>query len=57
MKSTLAGLQIWGAPILLGLITAAGLLAALLSDGIGDMLSWLAIAVPVAVGIWHGGRR
>jgi hypothetical protein len=57
MKKPLTGLQIWGAPILLAMISAIGLIAALLHDGIGDVVSWIALAVPVVAALWHAGRR
>lgn len=42
---------------MLGLISASGLITALLSDGIGDVVSWIALAVPVVVGLWHIVRQ
>jgi hypothetical protein len=39
--------EIWAAPVLLALVTCVGLIAALLADGAGDWLSWLALFVPV----------
>jgi hypothetical protein len=39
----------WLIPICLCLITAAGMLSALLGDGIWDALSWVALVLPVAV--------
>jgi hypothetical protein len=50
-------IQLWTAPILLGLIVAAGLVAALVSDGLGDYLAWLALAIPVAVVLWYAPPR
>lgn len=41
--------RVWTWPIALGLLTATGLLSALVSDGWGDAWSWLALGVPVAV--------
>jgi hypothetical protein len=41
-------------PVALGLASAIGLLAALLSDGIGDLISWGALALPIMVAVWHG---
>jgi hypothetical protein len=43
---------IYRAPVLIALITIAGLLAALLGDGIWDAVSWLALSVPIAVVMW-----
>lgn len=45
--------QIWAMPVVLGLLTIVGLLVALLGDGIWDLVSVAALAVPVAVGCWH----
>lgn len=44
-------------PILLGLVSVSGLIAALLLDGIGDAVSWLALAAPVVTALWYGARR
>jgi len=57
MKTSLTGMQIWAMPVLLGLVSASGLTAALLFDGIGDAVSWLALAAPVVTALWYGIRR
>jgi hypothetical protein len=44
---------LWGMPILLGVLTAAGLVAGLLGDGWWDWVSVAGLGVPVAVGAWH----
>lgn len=49
--------QIWGAPILLGVLTTIGLIAALLGDGVWDLVSSLTLGAPVLVGAWYGLRR
>lgn len=46
--------RVWGAPILIGIVTAVGLIAALLGDGVWDALSAVALAIPVAVAGWYG---
>jgi len=56
MNERLTPTQIWAAPIVLGLASAVGLIAALLSDGLGDVLSWAALAAPVATVLWHSLR-
>jgi hypothetical protein len=43
-------LKVWGIPVLLGLLTTFGLLAALLGTGVWHGLAWLGLAVPVLVG-------
>lgn len=55
MKS--AFMRLWGAPILFGVITAIGLLSALLGDGVWDTLSAVALGMPVAATAWYGLRR
>lgn len=48
--------QIFGVPILLAIVTAAGLLSALLGDGVWNALSWLALGIPLLVIAWYAGR-
>jgi hypothetical protein len=50
-------MHIWRWPLVIGLASALGLAAALVSDGVGDLLSWLLLAMPVAVSAWFGLRR
>jgi 4-hydroxybenzoate polyprenyltransferase len=50
-------IRIWTAPIVLGVLTAVGLVAALLSDSVGDVLAWVTLAAPVAVVLWYAPRR
>lgn len=45
--------RMWGAPIALGVLTASGLLSALVSDGWGDVWSWIGLGVPVLVMAWY----
>lgn len=49
--------QLWLWPLVLGLLTATGLLSALFSDGWGDVWSWLGLGVPVVVMSWFGLSR
>ncbi len=49
--------RLWGWPLLLGLLTASGLFTALVSDHWGDVWSWVALGIPVAVMAWFGWRR
>ena len=49
--------QIWGIPLLCVLLTAIGLLAALLGEGVWRWLSWAALGVPAAIGLYCAGRR
>ena len=49
-------MRIWLWPVVIAVLSAAGLIAGLVSEGAGDWLSWLALAAPVAVGV-HGLTR
>jgi hypothetical protein len=55
-RSNSATPRMWAWPIVLGLLSATGLVAALVSDGWGDAWSWLALGAPVAVIGWFGFR-
>jgi hypothetical protein len=47
--------RLWAWPIGLAALTGAGLISALFSDGgLGDVLAWIALGAPVAVGVWYG---
>lgn len=48
--------RVWGMPVVLGLLSAIGLVAALLAEGLGDLLSWTALAVPTTVSLVIGTR-
>lgn len=50
----LSGTQVWRTPVVLGLLSAVGLVAALLSDGLGDVVSWIALLVPVIIAFHYG---
>lgn len=55
--SAKAPIRVWTAPVVLGVLTAVGLVSALLSDSTGDVLSWLTVGAPVAVVMWYWPRR
>lgn len=63
MSAPLTTSQIWGAPVTLGGVSAVGLVAALVADGIADVVSWIALAAPIAVAVRYtspgirGGKR
>ena len=44
--------QIWAIPAALGGLSLVGLVAALVAEGWGDALSWLALTVPAGVSLW-----
>ncbi|MFS2002422.1 hypothetical protein ACEN9F_02250 [Duganella sp. CT11-25] len=49
--------RLWGAPIVLAILTVIGLLSALLGDGVWDALSAVALGVLVLCCAWYGLRR
>jgi len=49
-------LRTWVIPLCLSLLTAVGLISALLGDGLWNVLSWLALAAPVGLCIYHWAR-
>ncbi|MCS3414884.1 hypothetical protein M2399_004092 [Pseudomonas sp. BIGb0450] len=44
--------KVFGIPLAIGLLSAAGLFAALLGDGLWDSLSWVGLGIPAVIGIW-----
>jgi hypothetical protein len=45
--------RVFAIPLQLALLSAIGLLAALIGDDLWDALSWLGLGVPVAVILWY----
>lgn len=45
-------MKVFGMPLLIGLLGAAGLFSALLGDGWWDVLAWVGLGLPV----WYGFR-
>lgn len=48
---------VYGGPLLLGALSIAGLLTALLSEGAGRYFSWIAVGAPIAATAWFFARR
>ena len=46
MNARLGTARIWAPPTAFGIMTAGGLLSALVADGVWDVLSWAALAAP-----------
>lgn len=44
--------RLWGWPLAIAVLSASGLASALVSDGWGDLWSWVALGAPVAVAVW-----
>lgn len=49
--------KVFAIPSVIALLSAAGLFAALLGDGMWDALSWLGLGVPAGLGIRGLWRR
>lgn len=49
--------QIFAAPILIGVLSTIGLVAALVGDGWWDGISWLTLALPVLLYFFYTLRR
>jgi hypothetical protein len=52
MSQTYSFRKVYGPACVLAAVTAYGLLSALFGDGLWDELSWIALAVPLAVIAW-----
>jgi hypothetical protein len=48
---------VYGGPLLLGVLSIAGLLTALLSEGAGRYFSWIAVGAPIAITAWFFAQR
>jgi hypothetical protein len=56
-RSSVNWWTVYGGPLLLGVLSIAGLLSALLSEGPGRYFSWLALGAPVVLTAWFFARR
>ncbi len=56
MSRPLSTGRIWAVPVVLALLSGIGLVAALLGDGIWDVVSWITLAAPIVLVLWHVGR-
>ena len=56
MKPASPRLALWGWPIVLAVLSAVGLVGALVGDGAWDALSWLGLGAPALACLWFGWR-
>lgn len=49
--------KVWGTPAIIGILSAIGLFSALTGDGFYDLISWLALGVPVVVTVWFLAKK
>ena len=46
--------RMWRMPIVLAVLSLIGLLAGLAADGVWDVMSSVALGIPLAVCLWYG---
>ena len=44
--------KVFGIPVVIGALSAAGLFSALLGDGMWDAVAWVGLGVPTVLGTW-----
>lgn len=44
--------QIFAVPLAIGVVSAIGLVAALVGDDIWDAIGWIGLGIPLAVTLW-----
>jgi hypothetical protein len=49
--------RVLSAPLALAVLSAVGLVSALLGDGFWDVLSWCALTLPIAAAAWYLLRK
>lgn len=49
--------RIWRMPLTMALLTVCGLLSALLGSGPWHWLGWLALAIPIGIGLWFAATQ
>jgi hypothetical protein len=49
--------QIFAAPLVIGILSIVGLLAALVGDNVWDAVSWISLAIPFALFVFFIYRR
>lgn len=49
--------HVFAAPLIIGVISIAGLLSALLGDDVYDAASWLGLGIPAVLVCWYAFRR
>jgi hypothetical protein len=50
-------LRVYGAPIVIGVLSLAGLLSALLAGDLGRYFSWFGVGLPIAIAAWAYWRK
>jgi len=47
---------LWGWPLAIAILSAAGLIGALVGDGGWDWLAWIGLGMPTGAALWFGLR-
>lgn len=55
-KPASALVALWGWPIAIAVLSAAGLVVGLWGDGAWDWLAWAGLGLPTAAAVWFGWR-
>jgi hypothetical protein len=50
-------LRVFGVPIVIGVLSLAGLLSALLAGDLGRYFSWVALGLPAVIALWAYARK
>lgn len=50
-------MKVWFWPIVIGLLSTAGLIIGLIYDDLGDVFAWVTLGIPVALSLWYGWWR
>lgn len=50
-------MKVWFWPIVIGLLSTAGLIIGLIYDDLGDAFAWVTLGIPVALSLWYGWWR
>ena len=56
MRHRSARARVFAIPAAVAVLTVLGLLSALLLEGVGQPISWVALGVPLGLLAWHLGR-
>ena len=47
---------LWGWPLAIAILSAVGLIGALVGDGAWDWLAWIGLGMPAGAALWFGLR-
>lgn len=50
-------MNVWFWPIIIGILSTAGLIVGLIYDDFGDVFAWVTLSIPVALSCWYGWWR